>query len=330
LINLTGHKKILIVRLGKIGDIIIASAAIESLKNKFPDSDISLFTLKKNKDVLKYNVNINHLFLTNKNFDLYFKILSLRKYKFDVLIDLNDDPSKTSVVLRKFIKSKTTVGYNFDEKNKPDISVTQQAKNETHIIERMKSLLQAMNVELDEREFIPKIYLGEIEKNEIYEIINRQKNNSKIIAINISAGAPIRYWPVDKWTKLLNKITTTFNQYKILILSTEEDQNIRNRICKNLNSDSLIYQNYYSFQHYASYICYSDILITPDTAAVHIASAFDVPVIALYPNYEWNFISWQPLSKKYRSLKSNTESIADIKIEEVYNSFKDILTEIEK
>lgn len=56
--NLSG-KEILIIRLGKIGDIIIASVVFDILKKRFPDLKISLLTLKRNKEVLKYNPNID-------------------------------------------------------------------------------------------------------------------------------------------------------------------------------------------------------------------------------------------------------------------------------
>jgi len=330
LIDLTGNKKILIVRLGKIGDIIIASAAIEVLKNKFPDVGISLLTLKKNKEVLKYNSNISHLYLTNKNLSLYFKLFLLRKFKYDVLIDLNDDPSKTSILIRKLINSKITVGFDFNEDNKPGIAVVQPSKSKTHIIERIKLLLTSLNAGLDEIELHPKLYLGKIEKLEVFEELKQYKDNSKILAINISAGAPIRYWKENKWSELINKISNEFYDWKFIILSTKKDEIIKKSICGTIQKERLISQKFYSFQHYASYVCYSDILLTPDTAAVHIASTLNVPVIALYPNYEWNFVSWQPLSKYYRAIRSNSESINNISVEEVYNAFKDILSEIKK
>ena len=330
MIDLTGNKKILIVRLGKIGDIIIASGAIEILKNKFPDAEISLLTLKKNKEVLEYNSDINHLYLTNKGLSLYPKLFLLRKFKYDVLIDLNDDSSKTSILIRKLINTKITVGFDFNEDYKPDIAVTQSSKNKTHIIERIKLLLASLNTGLDEIELRPKLYLGESEKREVIEQLEQYKDNSKILAINISAGAPIRYWTADKWIALIGKISNSFDDWKFIILSTKKDKGIKNSICSTIQKERLIPQKFYSFQHYASYICYSDILLTPDTAAVHIASALNVPVIALYPNHEWNFVSWQPLSKNYRAIRSNIESINNISVNEVYNAFKDILSEIKK
>ncbi|HRP93140.1 MAG TPA: hypothetical protein PLH53_09615, partial [Ignavibacteriaceae bacterium] len=107
------NKKVLIVRLGKIGDIIISSFVFEVLKKRFPEIEISLLTLESNREVLKYNTDIDHLILSKKNISIYFQLLSLRKIFFDLVIDLNDDPSTTSSAIRKIIKAKRIVGFNF-------------------------------------------------------------------------------------------------------------------------------------------------------------------------------------------------------------------------
>ena len=62
------NKKVLIVRLGKIGDIIVASFVFEALKKKFPGIEISFLTLKTNQEVLKFNNDIDHIIFTKKIF----------------------------------------------------------------------------------------------------------------------------------------------------------------------------------------------------------------------------------------------------------------------
>ncbi|MDP2364365.1 MAG: glycosyltransferase family 9 protein, partial [Ignavibacteria bacterium] len=90
----------------------------------------------------------------------------------------------------------------------------------------------------------------------------------------------------------------------------------------------LINQIYKSFHHFASYIYSSDFLISPDTAAVHIASAFNKPMVAIYPDYEWNFVSWKPLSDNYIAIKSKNNLINTVSVDEVYNSFMDLYKQI--
>ncbi|MBK9099891.1 MAG: hypothetical protein IPM14_17665 [bacterium] len=113
MIELNGKKRILIVRLGKIGDIIIASSVFLVWKKLFPDNHITLVTLDKNKDVLKYNRDVDEIYFVKNRAQLFFQIIKLRSERFDLLVDLNDDPSTTSAILRKYIKATVTAGFKF-------------------------------------------------------------------------------------------------------------------------------------------------------------------------------------------------------------------------
>ena len=61
---------------------------------------------------------------------------------------------------------------------------------------------------------------------------------------------------------------------------------------------------------------------------MHIASALGIPVIAMYPNYDSNFVSWQPYKIPYRSIKSSTESVKQISVKEVFVAFQNLVNEI--
>jgi ADP-heptose:LPS heptosyltransferase len=41
------------------------------------------------------------------------------------------------------------------------------------------------------------------------------------------------------------------------------------------------------------------VMISPDTSFIHIASAFDIPTVAIYPNDPDHLIYWGPRSKKH-------------------------------
>ena len=324
MLDLSKTKNVLIVRLGKIGDMILASSAIEIIKNNYPLIKISLLTLNKNKELLKYNPKISYKYFTNKNILLYFKLFFLRLNKYDLLIDLNDEQSKTSKFIREILNPKKSVAFHFNIYDKEDISIERPSKETTHIIERIAYLLNNIGIEFDKKDILPKIYLGEIELNNVKDQITGFKKDKKILAVNLSAGAPIRYWPNKKWFELIKLINKDHSNWKVILLSDKKDTHLKEEITKGLDQDILIPQIFNSFQHFASYLSQADLVISPDTSAVHIASAFNIPIIALYPNYQWNFVSWQPLSEKFISIKSEEENIDAIKVEEVFSAFNKI------
>lgn len=322
-------KKILIVRLGKIGDIVVTSFVFEVIKEAYPHIEIHLFTLVSNRDVLKYNPRLTKVFYTKKNISLYLKLIKLRNEDYDMILDFNDNPSSTSTLIFKFVKARIKAGYDFHKYQRfINFKVTPLEKEQSHIIDRMKTFLVQLGIMVDEKFVKPFFYIGSKELNDVIDELNYYGKSNRVIAINLSAGAIIRYWDIEKWKELLYSINDAYKNFNYLLLSTAEDQDLKHRLAVLIRGVNCIEGKLSSIQHFAAYIKSSDILITPDTSAVHIASAVNTPTLALYPNPNWNYISWQPYRVAHRSIKSSSENLNDISVEEVFTKFKSLINEI--
>jgi heptosyltransferase III len=324
--NYSHMKRVLIIRLGKIGDIVVTSFVFEILKANYPQIDIYLLTTKSNKGVLEFNPRLKKVFYSKNNMTLFWNLLKLRFIDFDLLLDFNDNQSTTSSIIFRFLKAKFKAAYNYKKyKNIINIKINPLRKNESHIIERTKDFLLQMGIPMDNYKVKPFFYLNPSVSSEIKKA---KEENDIIVTINLSAGAKIRYWEKDKWIELIKLIIKEYPAFKLLLLSTAKDETLRNEIHSNLTLTWHPAIKNLSIQHFANYIQISKILITPDTSAVHIASALGIPTIAMYPNYDSNFVSWQPYKIPYRSIKSGTESVRQISVKEVFGAFQSLVKEI--
>ena len=319
-------KKVLIIRLGKIGDIVVTSFVFEIIKTNYPQIDIYLLTSKSNKGVLEFNPRLKKVYYSKNNVTLFWNLLKLRFFNFDLLLDFNDNQSTTSSIIFRLLHAKFKAAYNFKKyENIIDIKITPLRKNESHIIERTKDFLLQMGIQIDNFKVKPFFYLNP----SLHTEIKKEKGeNEKIVAINLSAGAKIRYWEKDKWVELIKLILNEYPAFKLLLLSTSKDESLRSEIHSNLILTRYPVIKNLTIQHFANYIQISDILITPDTSAVHIASALEIPTIAMYPNFDSNFVSWQPYKIPYRSIKSSVESVKQISVKEVFGAFLSLVKEI--
>ena len=328
-IDFSSIKKVLIVRLGKIGDLVVTSFVFEVLKKKYPHLEIHLLTLDSNKDVLKYNPRITKVIYTKKNLSLYLKLLGLRKESYNMILDFNDNPSTTSAMIFKFISAQIKAGYDFSKYDRHiNFKVTPFKKENSHIIERMNNFLFQLGIEADEKLVMPFFYLGSKELGEVKNELSTAVKGKHLIAVNLSAGAYIRYWEIEKWNQLLHSIKDEYKNCFFILLSAKKDRMLQRQLAASLGIKNSIECKLASIQHFAAYIKSSTILITPDTSAVHIASAFGIPTIALYPNPEWNYVSWQPYRIAHQSIKSPTENVNDISVQEVFIKFKSLINEI--
>jgi ADP-heptose:LPS heptosyltransferase len=328
-INYNSIKNVLIIRIGKIGDIIISSFVFRALKETNPMIKIELITLKKNKDVLRCNPFLDKIYFVNKNIISLISLIPLRFKNYDLIIDLNDNPSTTSSILLGMLGAQQKVGFNFGKQKKfLTIKIDYPDKNKTHLIERYAQLLTFSGLKINNNIIKPELFIDTVIDNYVKEKIAPIKDKYKIIAINISAGAEIRKYPTEKWTELINSLKSKFSNLKFLILSDTLDQKDAELIINSIDKNFSISIEGSSFQHFASKIKNSDLLITPDTSAIHIASAFQIPVIALYPNVEWNFVSFAPYRTKFRTIKSISEEIKNISVKEIEREFENLINEL--
>lgn len=72
-----------------------------------------------------------------------------------------------------------------------------------------------------------------------------------------------------------------------------------------------------SLDDFLAAIAASDMLVLPDTSAVHAACAFGIPVLGLYPEPLWNFVSWRPSNGNCRAVRAKGETVDSIPKDEV-------------
>jgi ADP-heptose:LPS heptosyltransferase len=265
----------------------------------------------------------------NKNFLSLFKLLSLKLKKYDLVIDLNDNPSTTSAFLLKLINAREKLGFNFSKQKKYlSVIIDQPDKEKTHIIERYSHLLRASGLNFSEELVKAELFLDSKIEKEIKNQFEEFKKNYRLVGINISAGAEIRKYPSEKWIETIKILSDKYPQLKFIILFDLKDKRDAEKIFNSLNKNLIVFTKGISFQHFAARIKNLNLLITPDTSAVHIASAFQIPVIALFPNVKWNFVSFAPYKTFNKIIMAESERIEQIPVEKIINAFDELTKEL--
>ena len=72
-------KKILIIRLSSIGDIVLTTPVIRCLKTRVPEAEIHYLTKKQNHSLLQSNPYIDKVWLYDKNFSELFPAEATRR-----------------------------------------------------------------------------------------------------------------------------------------------------------------------------------------------------------------------------------------------------------
>ena len=107
-----GLKKVLIIELTRLGDVISAAPAIERLKSTYPFLDITVLFEPFYRDILIHNPYVGRVLAFNKTntiLGLLRAISQIRKEKFSLAISLS--PTKRNSLVAYFSNAKYKVGY---------------------------------------------------------------------------------------------------------------------------------------------------------------------------------------------------------------------------
>ena len=122
--------------------------------------------------------------------------------------------------------------------------------------------------------------------------------NSKIkIGINLEGSSKEKRIQPKELKQICRGIYDNYSDIGIIILTTPDKLEKTNKIISKMDFD-FVTPSYKTetILDVSALIEQLDLIITPDTSIVHIASAFDKPMVSIYENNKNNYRLWRPTS----------------------------------
>ncbi|MEW6456976.1 MAG: glycosyltransferase family 9 protein [Acidobacteriota bacterium] len=275
-------KKILLVRLRLIGDVIMTTPALRILKETFPNSFISYVVETEQKEIIEGNPSIDKLIVLKRKSSLieFLKFIkSLRKERYDVAIDFHGGPKASLIAF--FSRADLKIGYNIPyRKLLYDIHVRRKTDKPIHSIESQINLLKPMGIDIKS---IPPVYIPDAnseEKIRIEKILNdNYLKNYKRVLLHVSAGNEFRDWGIDNIKKFI-KYLSQEESMKVILVGSEKDLDRVDYLKNEKNVYSLVGK--LNLKELREIIIKSDVFVGPDSGPMHLASTTRTPIIALF------------------------------------------------
>ncbi len=267
----------LIIQTAFIGDVVLATPVIEALHQEFPEASIDFLLRKGNEGLLQGHPYISEVIIWDKKNQKYadlFRIIGLvRRKKYDVVINLQRFMATGMVTV--FSRSGHTVGF-----NKNPLSWLFSVKvphhidskgNHIHEIDRNLSLIKHL-VKSPDR-FLPRLYPSEKDFSKITP-------SSPYVTISPTSVWYTKQYPAERWIQLINQIDPAV---KVFLLGGRTDR----EACEKIKSGTL-HKNMenlageLSFLESAALMKNALMNYVNDSAPLHLASATDAPVTAVF------------------------------------------------
>ncbi|UCD63938.1 MAG: glycosyltransferase family 9 protein [Candidatus Zixiibacteriota bacterium] len=326
--------RVLFLRPEKIGDMIISFPVFDGLKRHFPHIKIAVLGSPRNYAIIKNDPRFDRVFLYRKSplRDIR-ELMAMRREKYDCVIDMIGNDSVTALFLSQLCApGKPRIGVGKQKyREYYDFNYDHRRGNTGHIIENTLKLLEAFAIDSESISCYSRPYINERADTRARDFIGTLTNGDRSIlkiGYNMSAGSPTRIWAEEKSTDLLKRLLRFSPGCRIVLFTVPSERKRGLRLKEQLGEGVEIVPDGIDLIGASALINYLDIMITPDTSLVHIARAFEVPVVGLYSRYMKNFLLWRPYGQHSGAVVSGCDgNIFDITVDQVYDTFVELVEE---
>jgi len=282
-----GSKNILIIKIGALGDVILATPSARAIRKRFPKSKIKLLVGLENKEVFANSPLIDEVIVCDfserdKGLGGILRIAGkLRADGFDIVIDLQNN--KRSHLLSFLSCAPERYGY---DNGKLSFLLNRKVKDVKTPIDPVEHQSKVLGL-LGITDIDKSLELWPEEEDEKWAAnfltSHWVKENAKLIAINLDSSPRwiTKLWPVENFVEICDKLAKDFGIRTLLIgrkNKTERiDEFLKHSKCKPINSSGKT-----TIPRLASLIKRCDLLVSPDSAPIHVASGMKTPFIALF------------------------------------------------
>ena len=253
-------------------------------------------------------------------------IRRMRQERYDVAVDLMDNPSATSTAFCVLSGARWTVGLAKENDFSYDVRIPLLSRKDKHIIERLAPIVGAFGIPPDEastRVTYTPLWSSQAEARALYASVGclgRRK-----VGVNISAGHERRYWGTDRFREIVRYLRRVESESAIIIGSKPSDFARANEIAQGFeNVFALPAQK--SFDVFAAIVSHLDILLTPDTSVVHLASAFAIPSVVMFIQSNPDLRVWEPFGTPHVSVVTTVDDLRDISVTQIEAAWETLRT----
>lgn len=316
-INATG-KRILMLRQDRIGDVLVSLPVIHAIKQHFPTARIDALFGVNNHFVAPGDAAFSTRFVYRKEpGEIATLLRTLRRNKYDVLIDFMDNVSASSTMLVSAIGAHCAIGIDKENAYAYDVVVPRLPQGSVHIVDRLGELLRPFGID-PAQEDLRLRYALPAEADRRARDWMAALGDSPKIGVNISASGGSKMWAEEKFVDAIRRITHDHPSVEIVLFCAPGEESRAQAIADAVNAAVFPPG---SFDEFAAGIKHCNALITVDTSAVHLAAAFRVPAVVLFVHDKPELMPWVPYRTPHRAVVTTEHTIANIPVDAVVAAF---------
>lgn len=276
--------KIGIFQTSFIGDSVLTTPLIKKTKKLFPDTQIVVITRPQTQDIFKPLPEVAQVILNdkrgwNKIAGVWKTARDIRKAGIDIL--LVPHRSFRSALIAWLSGVKIRIGFTSSE-GWFLYTKTVPFNWMIHDAERNLSLLQGIAKEQFGGEKLSMSFTPSAEENVARLLKDFNLEGKKLVGIHAGSAWPTKCWPQEYFVELISKLQTELGVQCVLVGGGKQDTDLGEKICQLAQGHAASLCGKTSLADLMALMKHLSLFITNDSGPMHIATAFDVPTLAIF------------------------------------------------
>jgi predicted lipopolysaccharide heptosyltransferase III len=275
---------ILLLQLRRIGDLILTTPAIDALRERFPDSRITLAISNECRELGPAISNVDRIFIIRRTLRDIGVFFAAAGGKFDCCIDFTQNDRSALLTFLSGAR-KRIASYQVEKKSERRSRVynelVQQRMRELHTLDYHLALLDPLGIQ----GFAPKLHLAI--PSEADEKAGRLRRDARIgnpfVVFHPGAARVEKFWQAERWARVIDRLRSHWHFDVVLTGSSSEfEQEQIRRIKASLRRPAVDLSGKTDLLTLAALIARAQLLVTVDSAPMHLAAATHTPQVVLF------------------------------------------------
>lgn len=283
------YKNILVNALVNLGDVVLTTSALDLIKKNFPDAKITMIVKSVAKDAMIDNPVVDDVIVFDymvkeHSFNTMRKMIGeIRSRKFDLAISFDRKLRPALLTFMAGIKKRVGPSKVFDDNTS---RVTLLYTDVVKITHDLNKTPQAETYQEIVRQFFKIKGHGEPrfpQKNSpvAEKLLSRLDPNKLKIALCVRGTFPLKTYPKEYFAEVVQTLRKKYSA-EFFIVGAPNDKDYADEVIAEIGGDVKNFCGETSLTDLAEIFKRSDLFITVDTGATHIAATTKIKMVTMY------------------------------------------------
>jgi ADP-heptose:LPS heptosyltransferase len=313
-------KRVLIYRLGSLGDTVVALPSFHLIARAFPIAERRVLTnlrvndTANNIDAILENSGLVHGYVTyplklRSLARLFALSLQIRRWHPEVLVYLAEPRGRYAAMrdacFFKLSGIKYLLGVPYARKQQENYWLSEERGFE-HEGARLARCLRILGeVDLDDPRNWDLVLTPE-EERRAQEVLGSWPGRDRFIACSVGTKLKLNNWGEKNWAELLKRFSMQYTEYGLLLIGAAEESALSERLSRQWSGPKLNLCGRLSPRESAAVLRQATMFVGHDSGPIHLAACVNVPSVGIFGARNKPGV-WFPYGTKHRIIYHQTD-----------------------